>query len=235
MIPADLFPPSEKPPVKFHKTRAHQRYVTCTGQEVPGATTIIGVMDKSAALLNWAWNCGREGVDYRKVKDEAASIGSLSHFMAECWLQHDTPDLSEFSKSDTDRAAVSFQKFRDWWVEEEMELVHSEIQLVHDKLLYGGTLDIVARDRKGRLSLVDLKTSKGVYLDQYGPQLAAYDKLYRYNQEEDEEFQRWMIVRIGKKDAGDFEVRPINGVELAKYWQVFDACRTLYYAIKNTK
>lgn len=220
-----------KPKVPFHKTKAHQRYITASGEEVPGATAILGVMDKGPGLLSWAYNCGLKGIDYRKVKDEAASIGSLAHFMSECFLKGDEPDISAFSGQDIEKATQSFLKFKEWWEEEEMTLVHSELQLVHDKLRYGGTLDLVARDRKNRLCLVDLKTSKAVYLDQYGPQVAGYDRLFQANRPGKEfHFERWMIVRIGKQDAGDFEVRAINATSIKRYWAVFDACRVLYYA-----
>lgn len=221
-----------KPKVPFHKTKAHQRYITPSGEEVPGATTIIGVMDKGPGLLSWAYNCGLKGIDYRKVKDEAASIGTLGHFMAECFLKGDEPDISAFSGQDIEKATVSFLKFKEWWEEEEMSLVHSELQLVHPKLRYGGTLDVVARDRKNRLCLVDLKTSKAVYRKEMFSQIAAYDQLY--NSTHKQTFERWAIVRIGRQDPGDFEACPINRETLAKYWKVFDACRILFYAIRNT-
>lgn len=222
--------------VKFDRTAAHQRYVTASGEEVPGATTVIGVMDKPA-LLNWAYNCGVKGQDFRKVKENAASIGTLAHFMAECFLKGKKPDLSSFSADEITRATVSFQKFLDWWKEEEMTLVHSELQLVSNSLGYGGTLDIMARDRKSRLCLVDIKTSKGIYLKEMGSQVAAYDHLYTENLDikDGQSAERWMIVRIGKESAGDFEVRALNRHDIEAHWRIFAACLDLYNAIKATK
>lgn len=222
--------------VKFDRTKAHQRYLLKDGTEVQGATTIIGVMDKPA-LLTWAYNCGVNGQDFRKVKEDAASVGTLAHFMTECFLKGQTPDLSSFSKDEVDRATVSFNKFVDWWREEEMTVVSSETQLVSERYRYGGTLDITALDRKKRLCLIDIKTSKGIYAKEMGAQVAAYDNLHGEDAMEFQKphLQRWMIVRIGKKDAGDFQVWPINVSELKLYWNIFSACLDLHKAIKALK
>lgn len=219
----------EKKLVKFERTRAHQRYVLKDGTMVPGVTTALK-MRANDALLYWAWDCGMGGLDYRKVRDEAANIGSLAHWMCECHVLGQEPDTSSFPKEDIDKASNSFLKFLEWWQGNGMTLVHSERQLVSEQFRFGGTLDIDARDRNGKRILVDLKTSKGIY-DEYYAQLAAYDRLH--TETGDEPFTRHIIVRIGKKEAGDFEVREISGLD--KHWNVFKACLDLYNAVKALK
>src|ERR1051326_1325284 len=94
--------------VHFSKTKSHQRYKLSDGTIVPGGSTIAKIGDDTSALMYWAWKCGMDGKDYRKVKCEAADIGSLAHFLVECHLRGQTPDYSEFSKQDLDRAMVAF-------------------------------------------------------------------------------------------------------------------------------
>src|SRR5512135_3803858 len=89
--------------VKFEKDKAHQRYRLKDNTIVPGATTVLGVK-KNDALLYWAWDCGIQGKDYRKVRDEAADIGTLAHWMCECHITGKHPDLSPFSKDNIDKA-----------------------------------------------------------------------------------------------------------------------------------
>jgi hypothetical protein len=68
------------------------------GTQVPGASTICQDRRRHQWLIHWAWNLGMEGQDYRKVRDKAADIGTVAHFMIECHFLHNhEPDLSEFS------------------------------------------------------------------------------------------------------------------------------------------
>ena len=66
-------------------TKAHQQYRLKDGTIVPGVTTPLGILAKPG-LVPWAWNLGREGLDYRKVSEKGMDIGSLAHMMIECDL-----------------------------------------------------------------------------------------------------------------------------------------------------
>jgi len=50
---------------------AHQPYRLADGSIVPSVTTILGILDKPR-LPYWAWDLGRQGLDYREVRDAAA-------------------------------------------------------------------------------------------------------------------------------------------------------------------
>lgn len=63
-------------------TKAHTRYRTKSGMIVPGVTTVLSLLAKPA-LIYWAWNLGMQGEDYRKIKEKAADIGTVTHYLVE--------------------------------------------------------------------------------------------------------------------------------------------------------
>jgi hypothetical protein len=63
------------------------------------------------------------------------------------------------------------------------KFISVEEQLVSETHGYGGTMDGVAEDSKGRLVLIDFKTSDGVYMDHL-VQLGAYRILWNENHPE---------------------------------------------------
>ncbi len=65
---------------------------------VPGASTIAGIHKPVDPLMGWAAKLAREGKDWRKERDNSADAGTIAHFLAECWLNRDTTDLSEFGQ-----------------------------------------------------------------------------------------------------------------------------------------
>ncbi len=211
--------------VKYDAKAAHQRYKLADGTPVPGVTTVLGVINKPQ-LLSWAWQCGMNGEDYRKVRDSAASAGTLAHWLIECHIKGLTPDLSEFAPATVSAAENAYLKWLDWWQGGGFEFAASESQLVHPDG-YGGTLDILA-SRKCETCLIDLKTSKAIYSEHWY-QVAAYGALAEANGVGP--VKHYIICRIGKKcDDGDWSVEERSDVssELA----VFKAALGLYTAIK---
>jgi hypothetical protein len=214
--------------VKFESTKAHQRYKTADGENVPGATTVLGILNKPA-LLAWAWGLGIKGEDFRKVKDKAADIGTIAHWLIELHLKGLEPDVSNFAPADLAKAENAVIKFMSWWDTNKFQFVASEQQYVSDKDGYGGTLDIIATVN-GDLCLIDLKTSKGIY-DEYWFQLAAYAELHNQNRL-CAPFKRMIICRIGKEeDSNDFEIQEKQSLS----WEldVFKKCLALYKALKT--
>ena len=74
-----------------------------------------------------------------------------------------------------------FHKFVTFWLKSGLTYVGSEIIVGSRKYGFGGRIDILARDRKGRLVLVDFKTSKHVgpsYFAQVAGYKLAYEEMY---------------------------------------------------------
>jgi hypothetical protein len=217
---------------KLVKDAPHQKYITSSGEEVPGGSTICKIGDDPSALIHWAWNLGTEGKDYRKERDKAADIGTIAHFMCEAFLNGFVCDLSDYKQEDIDRALVCYTKFVDWWEAEGLSVVATETQLVHEGMRYGGTIDLVAKDKEDKLCLIDLKTSKRIS-DGYVRQIAGYTDLWNVNRLE--RIQRWSIVRIGKEEEGDFQIEWYDEDRITHANNTFRQQVALYWAIKDEK
>ena len=217
--------------VKFEKTKAHQSYKLASGEGVPGVTTVLNLLAKPA-LLKWAWEQGRAGLDFRKTSSAAADVGTIAHWLIECHLKGLDPDTSEFSPVDLAAAENAEIKFLSWWDGQGMTVVGCELQLVSTVYGYGGTLDILTRTREGGACLVDLKTSKGIY-DEYWHQVAAYGQIWNELNPRDP-ITKYVICRIGKQESeADFEVQERPNV--AKNLRVFLATLEVFKAIKALK
>jgi hypothetical protein len=219
---------------KLIKDAPHQKYITSEGWEVPGGSTICKIGDSPEPLIMWAWKLGMEGKDYRKERDRAADVGTLAHFMCEAYLNGFVCDLSDYKQEDRDRALVCYNKFLDYWEEQELEVVATEIQLVHPTIWYGGTIDLIAKRKNGDHVLLDFKTSKRIS-DSYWRQVAGYAQLWNEHDSGccDDFIHSHAIVRIGKEDENDFEV--VWRDDLSKEWFVFQRQVDLYWALKAAK
>lgn len=194
------------------------------GSRVPGVTTIVGRYKDSGGLIHWAWTMGQEGQDYRKVRDDAASAGTITH----AWIDDDVHGrpLTEFRDADRellDKAAVGLEAFRSWRSQVDLELVDTERPYISEVHRFGGTYDAVARVN-GKLSLLDWKTSNKIYPD-YVVQLAAYRALYL--ECAGEELHGAHLLRVGK-EFGDFHYHSFPAAVLDRGWEAFTLMRRLY-------
>lgn len=211
------------------KTKAHQRYRTSDGEIVPGATTIIDNIGwNKRVLMGWMRKEVLAGRDPYKVRDEAADIGTLAHALVEEHVLEElgTPEsrvnVLEYSPEQLDKAENAFLGFLEWEDLHEVQYEAAELQLVSDAHRYGGTLDIVA-SVDGKLTLVDLKTSKGVY-PSHRIQLAAYRQLWY---EHNGFYIAPYLLRIDKLD-GSFDPHPVSETRIEAGWEAFKAALKLH-------
>jgi hypothetical protein len=130
-----------------------------------------------------------------------------------------------------------YNKFVDWWDEQNLAKVATEIQLVNEAYRYGGTIDLIAKKPNGDHVLIDFKTSKKIS-ESYWRQCAGYAALWNENQDVNgfnaiNQITNHAIVRIGKEEEGDFEV--VWKEDLSKEWFVFQKQVELYWAMKDAK
>lgn len=184
---------------------SHTVYKNAAGKRVPGVTTVLGLLNKPA-LLKWAWQLGKDGLEMERTRQAAADIGTVAHALCEAHLRGMELDRSNIAPDMIDKAETSFLRFLDWWDKEGLEVIHSELEMVSESMQVGGTLDILAKRADGRLVVIDLKTSKGIY-DEMLVQAATYSAMYEecHGAPVSDVF----IVRIGKELADDLEVRPV--------------------------
>lgn len=207
------------------RTKAHQVYRNGSGEVVPGATTVLSVLNKPA-LVKWANKLGLQGIDSSKYVDKMASIGTIAHYLIECHLKGEKPDLGEYSKNDIDKAENALLKFFQWESENKFNVISSELKLTTDD--YGGTIDCYAMVN-GKKCLVDFKTSKAIY-DEHFHQLAAYKNLLEVNGYEVEQVK---ILRIGRDENEGFEERSGNKLDI--YFELFKHCLEIYKLQKILK
>lgn len=153
------------------------KYVLANGTRVPGVTTITGRFKDSGGIIHWAYQCGVDGIDYRRVRDAAADAGSLAHDMIEARI-HGVEYVPPFGATPEAgaKAARALQNFDKWAAQTKLEVIATELPMVSEQHRFGGTLDAVGRVL-GSLALLDWKSSAGVYAD-YLAQVAAYVILY---------------------------------------------------------
>lgn len=234
------------------------------GVRKTGVTTYIGIKDKSRPLIIWATELYRdylldvfengkidkghilEGcVLHTAKKEEAATIGDIAHKWIEEYISGNNPEMPE-----DPRVVTAVTGFLDWEKEHKVKFISSERVVYSKKHDFIGKMDIEAKV-DGKLCLIDIKTSNGLY-NSYAMQTAAYVKadeeesgreykgrwLVRIAKETEEEY----IARMNKKGKTDF---PPYVVFEAKYldeeagnidrdYEAFLACKKLYEWDKKT-
>jgi hypothetical protein len=207
------------------------RYKTKSGEVVPGVTTVVSRFKDSAALLHWSWQCGIDGKDYRKVRDEAASVGHLTHAMVEASIHGNKPPLPppEMSGDDALRACQAFSAFEQWRGQVKLEIIATELPLVSEMWHFGGTTDCLALVN-GTMTVLDWKASNAVYPD-YVIQVAAYRQLAR---EHGYGADVAGLARFGKQ-YGDFTYHHWPTALLDVGWETFRYMLELYRLDKQLK
>ena len=215
---------------KLIRNAPHQKYFLADGTQESGGSTICKIGEDAGGLIHWAWDLGKQGKDYRKERDNAADIGTIAHFLIECYLTNQVADLEDYSQADIDKALNCYNKFVDWWDKQDLEVVATEVQLVNEEHRYGGTIDLIAKNGNNEHILVDFKTSKKIS-EPYWRQCAGYAQLWNSNRED--AIVNHAIVRIGKQEEGDFEV--VWKPDLTSYWNTFKSQVQVWWAIKGEK
>lgn len=211
------------------KTKLHQTYRDSQGNIVVGATTAIGVLNKPA-LLPWVERLTKEGIDWRKYRDESADIGTLAHAMIlDKFMGWDT-DTSDYSANQIAAAQQSVKSFDEWAKGKEIIPILIEGQLVSDFYRYGGTVDFYGII-DGVYTLLDLKTGKGVY-PEFTYQAAAYEHLLIWNNFKVDEVR---CLNIPRTNDESFVDKKYSGDELIYGFDIFEACLIIYYSKKHLK
>ena len=210
-------------------------YYQADGTRVPSVTTITGHM-KSAALIKWAYNRGRDGVELYGSRDEAAETGSIVHQ----WIENDLygEPLQRYDEADSRRLAEAtqgYEAYRDWRGTVELDILETEVPLVSETFGFGGTLDALAI-LNGERCIFDWKTSNSTYPD-YIAQVAAYRQLV--NEAYDTlgnggPVERAFLLRVGKT-YGDFHFHAWPSRVLDMGWEWFTAAKAIYELEKRLK
>ena len=220
-------------PLKEHKIakldldEPHQKYFLKCGTEVDGTTKALKYIPKDA-LIGWAYKLGKQGKDMNAEKGNAAKIGTIAHFLIQCDLLGWEPDLSACDGILVRSAQIAFKAYREWFSKAGLRPLAVEAQLVSHCYRFGGTIDLVGIDQHEELTLVDFKTSGGLWQD-YLFQVAAYANLWEENFRR-LPIQRLLLVRLDK-ETGEHETKSLT--EWKRHWEVYVALLRLAKRVKD--
>lgn len=211
--------------------RPKEGYRLKDGTRIPGVTTIIGRFKESGGLIHWAWDLGMQGINYREMRDAAASSGTLAHEMIEAYLHKRDPEgaLKDQPEDLSEKARKGFRSFESWAARTKLEVVATEEALVSEVHAFGGTPDAVALV-DGKLSVADWKTANRLYPDNL-LQLAAYKALWEENHPSDK-IESFDVMRFSKDEA-DFVHAHFGQLDDA--WRLFMLYREAYELDKALK
>lgn len=164
---------------------------THNGNNVPRISSIIKLLAKDSLIL-WSNYLGFKRMDYKKVIELEASIGTMIHDYIEDYLPTNRKDLKLeyfnfykygiFSEGDKIKAINGIRSFQKFYQKNKdlYKLVQREITLTNK--LMGGTIDAVIESpfNKNHVVLMDYKTSGDFYITHF-LQLVGYVLLYRDN------------------------------------------------------
>ena len=198
------------------------------GKRVPGVTTITGRFKDSGGLLWWAFKQGQlaeRGVinSLYDKRDEAGEAGTLCHTFVENHIKgHEPPNTEAYDPEIVKQAEVGFSNYLEWAHNNKIRIIHQEIPLVSEKYKFGGCPDGIGTDSKGRLCLIDWKTSSGIYAD-YLMQLGAYQLLWEENYPDDWLVGGFHLCRFSKDNA-DFHHH---------YWSELDDAVEMFLKLRE--
>lgn len=155
------------------RSQAHIRYKNALGLNVPGVTTVLGLLAKPQLII-WANRLGLQGIDSGKFRDDKADIGTAAHRMILAQLKGEKPDLEDFTPEQVDKAENCYLSYLEWAKGKYIKPLLVETPLVSEEYQFGGTPDFCG-EIDGVLTLCDYKTG-GIYPEAYY-QLCAYRQL----------------------------------------------------------
>lgn len=213
-------------------------YRLANGERCPGVTTVIGRFKEARGLMYWAWDQGRNGFDFREVRDSAAEAGTVAHSLVEYHITGKSDkEITELIEKDRiapeilEKAKNAYDNYLNWERMTKLKVVETEMSLVSETYKYGGTYDGVAVvDVGGERSLADWKTG-GIYTEAL-IQCAAYKNLWEEHNP-DKPITGGVHIVSFSREAGDFTHRYFD--DLSEAWRQFVLLREAYDIDKRLK
>ena len=197
------------------------------GTIVPGATTIVGQLDKTF-LVKWANKLGKEGKDVEEYTKQKARLGTLIHNIIQSHLLQRELDISAYSDDELSCGDKAYFRYLEWEKQHTIEEVEIEKELVSELYKYGGYLDLYCK-LDGKYTVIDIKTSKNISIDQE-IQVSSYAQLLMEN---NLPIDKIMILNLGKEDNSKLQVKEISKSDMVKYFKMFIKLLDVYYTKKE--
>lgn len=211
-------------------------YITDSGAYVPSVTTILSAYPKPASFYEWLKKVGE---DADTIRDEAGNRGSTVHKLTELFDEgHEVSMMDENGNIGYKLIEWNMlEKYVDFRLRYEMDIIHTELHLSSDILGMAGTLDRVIR-MNGRTLILDIKTSNSLY-DHYWLQLAAYKRLLAEVQP-DLKIDGYAILWLNSQHRTEGKKGTVQGIgwclkeqeadQFESDWKKFEATKLLWLA-----
>jgi len=196
-----------KQKVKLDFSKPHITYKNKDGLKVPGVTTVLGQLAKPA-LVPWAYNRGKEGLELYESRDKAANIGTLVHERIMAYYKGYDIDNSNIAPDVWTLSDNCMESFYEWAKPRDVKPELIEEPAVSEKYQYGGTFDLYG-EMDGELTLLDFKSGSGLY-EEHFIQLAGYLELLR---ERNCNPVKIVILNIPKSLDNSFMVKSVSADE----------------------
>lgn len=207
-----------------------QPYRNKAGKRIPSVTTILSRFKEAGGLVHWAWDLGIQGLDYRKVRDDAAGAGTLAHAMVEADIRGlPQPEMNGNDPETWGKALSAYDAYQRWRQQTQLKPEHTEVSMTCECHQIGGTLDTILV--QGKRSMGDWKTANSVYAENLC-QLAAYKHLWEYNNPGQPIDGGFHLLRFSKA-GGDFAHHFWPNLDEA--WEAFEHMRCLYDLMARLK
>ncbi len=173
-------------------------YKNAKGERIPGNTTIISqnLGWNKQALMWWS---AQMGPNYRQVSQAAADAGTLGHGLIECDIKGlPMTDMSQYPAEMVAKAEAAYLNYLEWKRQTNFTPITMEVACISEELQAGTTIDVIGWVA-GKRSIVECKTSNGVYEDfliQVAMQKAAWDETHP-----DEPIEGLHLLKVGKEEA----------------------------------
>lgn len=214
-------------------------YKTQDGTKCPGVTTILSRFKDAGGIIYWAWEQGRDGLDFRETRNDAAEAGNLAHALVEYHITGDE-DIERLSliregkipAEIMERANKAYGNYLNWARMTNLKVIKTEMSLISEQHKFGGTFDgIAVVEVDGVRSMADWKTSSAIYRDAL-VQVAAYKGLWEENHPDQPIEGGFHLCRFSR-EFGDFSHHHFE--ELDDAWELFLLYRRAYDLDKRLK
>lgn len=227
---------------------------TLDGKPLMGVTTILKVIGKGDALVQWSANMAVDFLEanwinyfdhekmmpsasllkeaktaWRTNRDKAGGFGSNVHNAIEQYVKHlDSGDPFTMNNLD-EKETVAVMNFIEWASTENIKFLECEKHVYSKEMWVGGILDLVF-EKDSKIYVGDIKTSSGIY-PEYFFQMAAYDICINEMHDKYKDIDGYTIINL--KKTGQIEIETNYGREQNK--EAFKAALTLHEILQTTK
>jgi len=198
---------------------AHPAYFNEEGTLVPSVTTILKILNKPA-LLGWANYLGFKRMKVDDVLETSAHIGTMVHHLIQCELMN-MYTIKIYGSTYCKLAITQMYSNYLIWRTTHYDMKPIFMEKSFSNKTFGGTADFYGLVN-GKLTIVDFKTSKKIYMSMF-IQLAGYIILL---ERAGHEIEQVMILLVNEKGV---EEKIIAREDMEEYVGIFKILVLLYH------